>query len=305
MDIINLEVFVAAVSERSLSGAARRLKLTPMAVTRRIAALEHEIGIRLIHRSTRAISLTSEGEVFLPFALEILETHEAARAALSPSGSGASGLLRVSAPVTLGRKVIMPLVPHLLQAHPGLRIDLGLSDSIVDIVSSGVDVAIRIAPLKDSGLVARHLADNPKHLYASPAYLAARGEPASLKDLETHECLTFSDATHWQFNVGEKNYMVRTSSRFSSSGVDGFLAACTAGLGIARLSWWDAWDDVQSGKLVRINLPDVKPQGLSVWAVYPTRRQVLPKLQVFLDVLAAALTQGMPSSADDSTRPDG
>lgn len=294
MDIINLEVFAATVSERSLSGAARRLKLTPMAVTRRIAALEDELGIRLIHRSTRAISLTSEGEAFLPFALEILETHEAARAAISPSGSGASGLLRVSAPLTLGRKLIMPLVPHLLQAHPHLRIDLGLSDALVDVVSSGVDVAIRIAPLKDSGLVARHLADNPKHLYASPAYLAARGMPTSLEDLEAHECLTFSDSTHWTFNVGEKNCMVRTSSRFSSSGVDGFLAACKAGLGIARLSWWDAWDDVQSGALVRVNLPNVQPQDLSVWAVYPTRRQVLPKLQVFLDALQTALTQGMP-----------
>lgn len=303
MDTINLEVFVAAVSERSLSGAARRLKLTPMAVTRRIAALEHEIGIRLIHRSTRAISLTSEGEAFLPFALEILETHEAARAALNPSGSGASGLLRVSAPVTLGRKVIMPLVPHLLQAHPSLRIDLGLSDALVDIVSSGVDVAIRIAPLKDSSLVARHLADNPKHLYASPSYLAARGKPASLQELEAHECLTFSDATHWKFHVGEQDCTVRTSSRFSSSGVDGFLAACTAGLGIARLSWWDAWDDVRSGALVRIDLPGVKPQDLSVWAVYPTRRQVLPKLQVFLDALKDALTHGGPSPAENSIRP--
>ncbi len=305
MDTTSLEVFVAAVSERSLSGAARRLKLTPMAVTRRIASLEQEIGIRLIHRSTRAVSLTSEGEAFLPFALEILETHEAARAVLSPSSSGASGLLRVSAPVTLGRKLIMPLIPGLLRENPGLRIDLGLSDALVDIVSAGVDVAIRIAPLKDSGLIARHLADNPKHLYASPAYLAARGVPASLQDLETHECMSFSDATHWKFTAGGKECMVRTVSRFSSSGVDGFLAACTAGLGIARLSWWDACDEVRSGALVRIDLPGIEPQDLSVWAVYPTRRQVLPKLRVFLSALEDALTQGAPSSAEHGVRPQG
>jgi DNA-binding transcriptional LysR family regulator len=296
MDTANLQVFVAAIAERSLSGAARRLKLTPMAVTRRIAALEREMGIRLIHRSTRAISLTSEGESFLPFAQEILDAHEAAQAVLSPSTSKAAGLLRVSAPVTLGRKIIMPLVPHLLQAHPGLRIDLGLSDALVDVVSSGVDVAIRIAPLKDSRLIARHLAHNPKHLYASPAYLAAHGAPESLKDLETHECLTFSDATHWKFAVAGEDCVVRTTSRFSSSGVDGFLAACKAGLGIARLSWWDAWDDVRSGALVRIDLPGVEPQELSVWAVYPTRRQVLPKLQVFLSAVEDALKLGAPEA---------
>lgn len=296
MDIENLAVFVAALSAGSLSGAARRLKLTPMSVTRRIAALEQELGVRLIHRSTRSISLTPEGESLMPFAVEIVEAQEAARAAVTPSERGASGLLRVSAPVTLGRRVIVPLVPRLLQDNPGLKIDLGLSDSLVDIVSSGVDVAIRIAPLKDSGLVARHLIDNPKHLYAAPGYLAARGTPSSLKDLETHECLAFSDTTHWHFIVDGAERSVRIGSRFTSSGVDGFLGACVSGVGIARLSWWDVRDEVRSGALVRIDLPGVKPQELSVWAVYPTRRQVLPKLNIFLAALKQSLIEWCASA---------
>lgn len=291
MDILDLEVFAAAIAAGSLSGAARRLKLTPMAVTRRIASLEQEMGVRLIHRSTRSISLTPEGEALMPFAIEILDAQEAACAAVRPTGAGASGLLRVSAPFTLGRKVIMPLVPELLRANPGLRIDLGLCDTLVDIVSSGVDVAIRIAPLKDSRLIARHLVDNPKHLYAAPAYLSARGIPESISDLENHECLAFSDTTHWVFDIDGAENAVRVSSRFTSSGVDGFLEACLAGLGIARLSWWDARDAVQSGALVRVDLPGTSPQKLSVWAVYPTRRHVLPKLRIFLQALQTSLTE--------------
>jgi DNA-binding transcriptional LysR family regulator len=295
MDISNLEVFIAAFSAGSLSGAARRLKLTSMSVTRRIAALEQELGVRLLHRSTRSISLTPEGEALLPFALEMLETHDAARAAITPASTGAAGLLRISAPITLGRKIIVPLVPDLLDENPGLRIDLGLNDEMVDIVSAGIDIAIRIAPMKDSGLIARHLIDNPKHLYASPGYLATHGTPKKIKDLETHECLAFSDATHWHFQVDGKEHSVRITSRFTSSSVDGFLGACVSGQGLARLSWWDVRDEVNSGALVRIDLQQTQPQELSVWAVYPTRRQVLPKLHVFLNKLQNHLNQLSPA----------
>lgn len=287
MDVDNLRVFVAALSAGSFSGAARRLKLTPMAVTRRISALEDELGVRLLHRSTRAISLTPEGDALLPFAIEMVEAEEAAKASLSTDE--ATGLLRVSSPVTLARKVIVPMLARLMDQHPALRVDLDLNDSIVDIAGSGLDVAIRIAPLKDSALVARRLADNPKHIYAAPAYLARRGTPRHAADLESHECLTFSETTHWIFRDGPSERTIRPSGRFSSSGVDGFLAACIAGLGLTRLSAWDARDELLSGRLVRIDLEDAQPQSLSVWAVYPTRRHVLPKLRVFLDALQAEL----------------
>ncbi|WP_230534207.1 LysR family transcriptional regulator [Microvirga roseola] len=283
MNSQGLEVFLSAVRTGSLSGAAKRLKLTPMSTTRRLAALEEELGVRLFHRTSRSLALTPEGEAFLPFASEIVDTQEAARAALSPTEGGATGLLRVTAPVTLGRKRIMPIVHELLNENPALRIDLDLNDAVVDIVASGVDLAIRIAPLKDSGLIARRLVDNPKLIYAAPSYLERNGEPRTIEDLEHHECLTFSNFTHWQFLVDGKERSIRVSSRFSSSGVDGFLSACVSGLGLAQLSAWDVKDELANGSLKPVPIEGASPRDLAIWAVFPSRRQVLPKLRVFLD----------------------
>ncbi|MFC4171232.1 LysR family transcriptional regulator [Microvirga sp. GCM10011540] len=289
MNSQGLEVFLNAVRTGSLSGAAKHLKLTPMSTTRRLAALEEELGIRLFHRTSRSLALTPEGEAFLPFASEIVDTQEAARAALSPTEGGATGLLRVTAPVTLGRKRIMPIVHELLNENPALRIDLDLNDALVDIVASGVDLAIRIAPLKDSGLIARRLVDNPKLIYAAPSYLERNGAPRTIEDLEHHECLTFSNFTHWQFIVDGKERSIRVSSRFSSSGVDGFLSACVSGLGLAQLSAWDVKDELANGSLRPVPIEGASPRDLAIWAVFPSRRQVLPKLRVFLDKFQKSL----------------
>jgi DNA-binding transcriptional LysR family regulator len=283
MNTENLEVFLNTVSQGSLSAAARHLKLTPMSATRRLAALENELGVRLFQRTSRSIALTPEGRAFLPFAAEILETQEEARASQSPTAGGAPGLLRLTAPITVGRKLIMPIVRELLAENPELRIDLELSDAIVDIVASGIDLAIRIAPLKDSSLIARRLFDNPKLVYAAPAYLERYGAPHTVEDLQHHECLTFSNVTHWQFLVDGVPRAVRVGGRFSSSGVDGFLAACVAGLGLAQLSAWDVADELASGALVPVPLDGAAPRDLAMWAVFPSRRRVLPKLRVFLD----------------------
>ncbi|QQP93317.1 LysR family transcriptional regulator (plasmid) [Skermanella sp. TT6] len=283
MDSEGLEVFLTAVRKGSLSAAAKHLKLTPMSTTRRLVALEEELGVRLIHRTSRRLALTPEGEAFLPFAAELVNTQEAARAALSPEEGGATGLLRVTAPVTLGRKRILPIIPGLLEENPRLRIELDLNDAMVDIVASGVDLAIRIAPLKDSGLIARRLVDNPKLIYAAPAYLERHAAPRTIDDLEHHECLTWTNFTHWQFVVDGKDRSVRVSGRFSSSSVDGFLSACVEGLGLAQLSAWDAQDEVAKGKLVSVPIDGASPRDLAIWAVFPSRRQVLPKLRIFLN----------------------
>lgn len=285
MDSQALEVFLSVVRTGSLSAAAKHLKLTPMSTTRRLATLEEELGVRLLHRTSRSLSLTPEGEAFLPFARAIVDTQEAAKATLRPVEGGATGLLRVTAPVTLGRKRIMPVVHKLLEENPGLSIELDLNDAIVDIVASGVDVAIRIAPLKDSGLVARRLAHNPKHIYATPGYLERQGTPRTVEDLAHHECLTFSNFTHWQFIVDGQERSVRVSSRFSSNSVDGFLSACLSGLGLAQLSAWDVKDEVANGSLVPVPINGASPRDLAIWAVFPSRRQVLPKLRVLLDRL--------------------
>lgn len=289
METRDLAVLAAAASAGSLSAAARRLGLTPMAASRRLAALERDCGARLLHRTTRSVALTAEGEALLPYAQAMLEAEEAARAALSPGQLCATGLLRATAPAAFGRKVVVPLMPELLAAQPGLRIDLQLTDAVVDIVGEGFDVAIRIAPLRDSGLIARRLAPNPRLLCASPAYLAARGTPAVLADLADHDCVRLTGVTHWPFRSGATSRNVRIEGRFTSSSIEGVHEACRRGLGLALLSYWDVKDELAAGRLASVALGDAEPQDLSIWALYPTARYAPPKLRVFL----AALERGL------------
>ncbi len=289
MDTRDLAVLVHAAAKGSLSAAARRLEITPMVASRRLAALERQIGVRLMHRTTRAVSLTPEGESFLGYAQAMLETEEAASLAMAPSGAGVSGLLRVTAPAAFGRKIVSPLVPSLLHEHPELRIDLQLTDAVVDIVATGFDVAVRIGRLQDSSLIARRLAANVRLLCAAPAYLARAGTPETVADLAAHECLTLTGTSHWPFDVGGRKREVKISGRFSSSSIEAVHAACSHGMGIALLSSWDVTEDIQSDVLRVIPLRDAQPQELAVSAVYPTSRMLPRKVQLFIQTLSGRL----------------
>jgi len=260
-----------------------------MIATRRLASLERSLGVRLMHRTTRSLSLTPEGESFLPYAQALVETEQQARALLRGEDEGAAGLLRVSAPVAFSIKVIAPLVPSLLESNPELRISLDMSDSMPDLVSSGTDLAIRIARLKDSSLIARNLADNPRSLVASPAYLEKHGTPRSAGELAHHDCLPLYGVTHWTFVKAGVESSLRLQSRFSSTSIEGCHAACLAGAGIALLSDWNVADDLSSGRLTRVTLEDAKPETLAIWAVYPTSRLVPPRVRAFIDALVSAL----------------
>jgi DNA-binding transcriptional LysR family regulator len=293
MDLADVGVFVEAARAGSLAGAARRLGITPMAASRRMAALEQEVGARLVHRTTRALSLTVEGEAFLPHAQAMLEGEAAARAAIRPSDAGASGLLRVTASAAFGRKVVAPAAATFMHANPEVSVDLLLTDSIVDIVAGGIDLAIRIAPLRDNSLVARRLADNPRALYAAPGYLERRGVPARLADLAEHECLTMSGATHWAFVAsGGKPVQQKVAGRFTASGIEGLHQACLGGLGITLLSAWDVREEVAAGRLVELPLADASLPSWSIWAVYPTARQAPAKVRLFVTALAQRLGEG-------------
>src|ERR1700743_2812594 len=239
MDIEALNTFIQAYAAGSLAAAARRLKITPMAASRRLSALEAELGVRLMHRSTRSVSLTSEGEALLPYATQIVDAAEASRAVLAPSAHGATGLLRVTAAAAFGRKVIMPIIPPLLAENPGLSIDIELTDGITDLVGRGMDVGIRIAQLRDSNLIARKLAPNPRVLCAAPSYLRADVCPSSVEDLADHDCITLSGISHWPFQMADKERMIRVSGRFSSNSIEGAHEACTSRAGLNVLSCWD------------------------------------------------------------------
>ncbi|MDR3436777.1 LysR family transcriptional regulator [Telmatospirillum sp.] len=291
MDTDAVAVLVSTAAAGSLSAAARRLGITPMVATRRLAALERDLGVRLMQRTTRSISLTPEGEAFLPFAEALIEGEEAGRAILRSATASASGLLRVSAPAAFGRKIVTPVIPELLRGNPQLRIDLELTDKVVDIVSTGADLAIRIAKLRDNSLIAHRLAANPRVLCAAPGYLAERGVPVTLDDLGRHECLALTGVTHWTFLVDGNERRARISGRFSASSIEGLLEACVGGAGIALLATWNVRDELQRGTLVTVPLGAAVPEALSIWAVYPTARLVLPKLRVFVSALEAALSQ--------------
>lgn len=292
MNVDCIAVFVEATRTGSLAAAARKLGLAPMAASRRLAALEDELGVRLVHRTTRALALTVEGEAFLPYAEAMMEDAANARAAVRPSAAGAAGLLRVTASEPFGRKVVSAMLPAFLAANPDLRVDLLLTDGLVDIVAAGVDVALRIAPLRDSTLVARRLADSPRRLYGAPTYLAASGAPRRLADLVEHQCLVLSGTTHWTFSVGDRMRRLRVAGRCSSNSIEALREACLRGLGLALLAEWNVTDDVAAGRLVPLSLDDAEPETLGIWALYPTARLVPPKARLFVEALKQHLEQG-------------
>src|ERR1700761_2609292 len=186
MFLPDVRTFLAVATAGSLSAAARQLDVVPMQVSRRIAALEEDLGVRLFHRTTRSLTLTAEGEAFVPFASAMADAESGARAELSPSPGKASGVLRMTAPSGFGQSVVLPMLPGLLEANPELRVDLDLSDRQLDIVGQGLDLALRIAPLEDSELVARLVVPNPRMICASPGYIRRHGQPANSAELEQH-----------------------------------------------------------------------------------------------------------------------
>lgn len=292
MKLEDVELFVEAVQVGSLAGAARRLSLTAMAASRSLNNLEAELGIRLVHRTTRALSPTRDGEIFLPHAQALLEGRDNAMAALRPDGASLAGHLRITTSAAFGRTVATPMLCAFMREHPALHVDLLMTDEQVDIVGQGIDVAIRIAPLKDNRLVARRLADSPRVLCAAPAYLHNHGTPRRLAELAGHSCLVTTGTTHWAFSADEKSVRQRIAGRFTASSLEGLFAACVGELGVANLSRWYVEAALQQGLLQEIVLEDAQPEPLAIWAVYPTARMVPPKVRRFIEALEQHLALG-------------
>lgn len=290
MNFDDLEVFVEAVRVGSLAGAARRLGISPMAASRSLGNLETELGARLIHRTTRSLSPTGDGEIFLPHARAMLEGRANALTDLRPDGKGLTGHLRITTSAAFGRKIVAPMLPCFMSEHPMLQVDLLTTDDQVDIVGQGIDVAIRIAPLKDNRLVAKRLADNRKVLCASSAYLEANGRPRTLADLAARECLLATGGSHWAFVCEGKVVRQKVSGRFSASSIEAVYQACRGGLGIATLSQWYVSHALALGEIEQIVLEDAEPEPLGIWAVYPSSHMIPPKVRLFIGALGKALS---------------
>lgn len=288
MDIADVSIFLSIVTSGSISKTAILQNTSTVQISRRLAALEKDLGIRLFHRTTRSMSLTPDGEAFLPYAMTIVEASEAAVSTLNPN-AGASGVLKVTSPAIFGQTVITSFLGELLAENPNLKLDLKFTDSMVDIIGQGMDLAIRVGKLKDSALVARKLADNPRIIVASPAYVEKHGRPRTLKELLQHECLILAGIENWPFLIDGVETLVKVFGKLTTADVQTIRTSCMSGLGIASIAYWDVRQQLAEGTLLEINLADAQLDELAIWAVFPTRNFVPIRVRVFLEKLEQAL----------------
>ncbi len=282
----DLEIFARVVSAGSMSAAGRELGLSPAVVSKRLRRLEDRLGTRLLQRTTRQIALTEAGQGFYERVVAILAGVEEAESFVSRRSAIARGTLKVSAPTSFGRMHIAPNLHEFSAQNEDLNINLLLSDDLVDIVGEGFDVAIRIAELEDSSLVARKLAPVRRILCASPKYIANHGAPTTLSDLDNHNCLTHQIADTWRLDGADGIVAYRPSGNLSTNSSEVVREACIADMGIALRSTWDIGEELASGKLVQV-LPQFEGStNVAIYAIYPSRQFLPVKVRVFIDYLA-------------------
>lgn len=292
-----METFVRVVEEGSLSGAARALGLTPSAVSKVLGRLEDRLGARLLNRTTRRIGLTEEGEAYHRRSVAILSEIDEAEQAVGNLHAAPRGRLKVNAATAFAQMWIVPMIPEFMARYPDVSVQLDLSDHIVDLVEEGADVAIRIAALTDSSLIARRLAPGNRSLCASPAYLEKHGVPQSVEDLKNHNCLTLNlspKLNEWEFDCASEKRTVRVNGTFVANNILALHQAALAGIGIIRGSRFLVATDIKAGRLVPV-LQDVHcPGDSAIHAVYPHSRHLSPKVRAFVDFLVERFTPVPP-----------
>ena len=283
-----METFVAVAQRGSLTAAAQAEGVAPAVISRRLDGLEARLGVKLLARTTRRVSLTHEGSAFLEDCQRILADWTNAEASVSAGGVKASGHLRITSPAGFGRRHVAPLVPRFLALHPEVSVSLNLSDRVVDIVNEGVDCAVRVGDLPDSSLISVRLADNRRLCVATPAYLKRAGTPKHPGELSRHECLTLSsDASQtrgWAFLIDGEVHYLRPSGRLDCTDGQVLHAWCSAGLGIAWRSAWEVQHEIQAGTLVSM-LDDYAAPPNGIYAVFPHARHLALRVRLWIDYL--------------------
>lgn len=280
--------FVKVVEQRGFGAAAIRLGVSKSVISRRVAALEDRLGARLLHRTTRQISLTEVGQAFYERCERLLADLAEAEQAVADLHGSLRGTLRISAPMSFGRLHLGAAIPAFLTRHPELTLDIDLNDRFVDLVEERYDLAVRIGRLRDSSLIARKLAPNRLVACASPDYLARHGEPLLPDDLTQHNCLIYAHtplAEQWQFQVHGHWQSARVNGTLRVNNGDMLCAAAVAGLGIAMLPTFIAGAALQEQTLKAVLLPYTVSDS-AVYALYPHSRHLSPKVRAFVDFLA-------------------
>ncbi|GBD44224.1 HTH-type transcriptional regulator PgrR [bacterium HR40] len=283
--------FVAVAECGGMTHAARRLGLAKSTVSKQIGELERRLGLALVNRNSRRLSLTPAGEAWLATCRRVLAEVEAGEGELAARSGLPRGRLRVSAPVSFSLLHLSPLVPQFLAAHPQIELELVLDDRHVDLVAEGFDLAVRIGRLPDSSLVARRLGEARTFCVASPAYLARRGRPRHPRELIDHDCLRYLNGRElqaWSFEQNGRRVVVPVRGRFIANNGDVLRDAALADFGIARLPSFLVARDLAAGRLEPL-LEDWTTTGFGIYAVFPRHRPANPAVRAFVDFLTAAL----------------
>ncbi|MNQ70594.1 HTH-type transcriptional regulator DmlR [compost metagenome] len=278
-----------------MSAAARELDVTPAAVSKRLAQIEARLGVRLFNRSTRRLSLTAEGEVYLESARRILDEIDDLDEQIASRQASPRGLLKVNAPLGFGRSYIAPAIAEFAQKYPEVALQLQLTDRPADFVRDAFDVAVRFGDLPDTSLIARKIAPNRRLVCASPGYLKLHGVPATPHDLARHQCIVLrqNDATYgmWRFTKGRRSETVKVRGNLSSNDGEVTLTWGLAGLGILQRAEWDLARYLRSGRLVQVLEDYALPQA-DIYAVFPERHHLSAKVRAFVDFLVGYFQEG-------------
>jgi DNA-binding transcriptional LysR family regulator len=287
MDLVGtLKVLVRVVETGSFSAVARERNLSQAAVARQVAQLEDHFGVRLFHRTTRKLSLTDDGEILLGLARPVLDGVEGIEAALGQQSAAPVGLVRVGVTVVASRFLAQRL-PILLADHPGLKVELVVGDRFGDMIEDRLDLAMRVGEITDASLVVRQSGRAAFVAVATPSYIKQHGEPSSPTDLANHTCIVHDvgpDSDVWTFVTSEGPKAFRVSGGFLANDIRAVHLAARSGYGIAHLPLVEVFDDLHSGRLVRV-LSDFPATGVPVNLVYPSRRHLAPRTRLVMDFI--------------------
>ncbi|GGO84175.1 LysR family transcriptional regulator [Marinobacterium nitratireducens] len=286
--ISELDFFVTLSKNQSLAAAARDLDVTPSAVTKRLALMEERLGVRLVNRTTRKLSLTTEGEVYLSHAITILADIEEMELLVSNRKETPGGLLRVNAPLGFGRRYLAPVISEFIKLYPGVEVQLTLTDTPVSLPDKSIDVVIRLGDIPDSRLVARKVADNRRLLCAAPSYLTVHGRPQLPHDLLKHNCILLRQNNQtsnlWRLTRDDRTESIKVHSKLSTNDGEVALKWALDGHGILMRAEWDLAKYVRSGRLELV-LEDYATPAADIFAVYLEKANLSAKVSVFVDYL--------------------
>lgn len=286
-----MRAFVRVVQTGSFSATGREMNTSQTTISKKVAALEKKIGVKLLARSSRDHALTPAGTKYYQTCVDILGELDEAEAEARSEVASPQGTIRISAPVAFGRILLAPIMAEFFQRYPDIKVDLQLSDQHTDLISDGIDVAIRAKQLEDSTLIARHLFDNPMLVLAAPKYLQQHGEPKTPEDLKQHNCLVYSrmkDINVWSFTKQNQKHAVAVNGNFQSDNRDVLLEVALTGMGIVTLPIWMVEHHLKEGRLTQL-MSDYTGQNLPFNAVYLQSRYTPLKVRCLINYLKEKL----------------